>query len=203
MSDALTDIARDERRARNVNNFLRGLIDYLQGNLNEEEVIRRAKIASGGRHGYFSGPVDLVTGLDKELKQLKRGTQKTWAKALFRYRNSDIFFHILCHLSPWKLSKIVCVDYGMGFARVIRYPEDFLIKEGDINKAISEKDWITYDCDDYLVVFYSDNSRKVFWIGNSTGYQCKDNVYRWLERPRKRSEWTGSGTMEQREKYCR
>ncbi len=202
MSDAFSDAAKDEQRSKNVHSFLKALVFYLEGDLPAKEVVKRAEIASGGSRGFFSSPVDLVTDLEKELKQLKRGAEKTWAKTLFRYRDSIFFYH-LCTLSPWNLLEVACVDYGMGFARIKRYPDEARIGEGDINEIIIRKKWIIYDSDDYLVVIYSDNHHKVFWIGNSTGYKCRDGAFYSLKKPRRRNDWTGSGTEEQREKYCR
>jgi hypothetical protein len=202
MSDAFSDIVKDEQRSKNIHSFLKALVFYLEGDLPAKEVLKRAEIASGGSRGFFSSPVDFVTDLEKELKQLKRGTEKTWAKTLFRYRDSDLFFH-LCTLSPWSLLEVACVEYGMGFARITKYPERHWIGEEYINEIIYRKNWFIYDCDDYLIVFDSDNHHKVFWIGNSTGYKCKDGMFRSLKKPRRKNDWTGSGTEEQREKYCR
>lgn len=198
MSDALSDIAQDNRRAEAINEYLRGLVAYLKKELPVREVKKKAKIASGGSHGYFSGPVDLVSDLNETLRNLKNGDKEAWSKLLFRFWESCHFFE-LYSLSPWNGKTLIRVDYGINFVEVKSHPAGW-IAESVVNKTIQEKDWFIYDCDDYLVVLGESN--EAFWIGNETAYQCSDGCCRSLIKPRERKRWTGSGTMRQRAEFC-
>ncbi|MDP3052971.1 MAG: hypothetical protein Q8N22_03440 [bacterium] len=198
MSDAFSDIAQDQRRAEAINEYLRVLVAYLNKKLPVREVKKKAKIVSGGSSGYFSGPVDFISGLSETLRNLKNGDKETWAKLLFRFWESCYFFE-LYGLSPWNGKTLIRVDYGMHFVNVKSHPAGWIAEEV-INKIISEKDWLTYDGDDYLIVL--GEPREAFWVGNSTFFGCSDGRYGSLTKPRERKRWTGNGTMRQRAEFC-
>ncbi len=205
MSDAFTDIARDERRARLVDNYTRDLISYLEGNLSKKKLRERAKTASGGRHGYWSGPRDFITDFDKNLRSLKRGGKTTWGKLLLSFQNSH-YLGYLFTLSPWyKKASVVIIDYGFGFIcnyEVFARDDGMEVTIPEAEELIRAKDWIVRFCDKYLVAVSKTESR-VYWLGNTIGFGCSDGACYSLIRPRKKKDWTGWGTVEQRERYCK
>jgi len=201
MSDALSDIAKDSERARLITEYFNTLVEFASGRAGEQEVRDAASSASGGRHGYFSGPVDLESEIEEVIEGIKNRDKQIWAKVLwkaFGYYN----YRSLAKLSPFRDEVIVRVDYGVGFASYESYP-DSLLPKSIIDNAIKDKDWVTYDCDDYLVVFDGNEVDEVYWIRCGTYYGIETEgrmVHYSLKRPRLKSDWDGS--QESRRKYC-
>ena len=202
MGDASSHFAKDVRRADNIDNYLIGLIAYLQGKLSIKELEKRAKIASGGGYGYFSGPVDFITNFEEDMKKLKRGNKATWTKIIFNlWETSALPF--LYHLSPWE-NKIglVYVYYSSLLYKFGIFPSNLKMIIPEVEKLIIGKDWITYDWDKYLIVVLANRQSKIYWIGNGQSFSCGDAGLRSLKKPRKQKEWTAGGTIAQRKKFC-
>ena len=84
MSDALSDISRDQRRGNGYCKFFNLLADYLIKKDNDDGLLKKLiKVAKdtddiSGR-GYFSGPSSLANGLEDKIKLLKNGDKNEWA----------------------------------------------------------------------------------------------------------------------------
>lgn len=210
MSDALTDIARDNGRASDYHSYMKELLDFVSGKSSKENVRKKAEDASGGSYGYWSGPLNLTKDLDRLLEGLwfRNGNRQVWAELLYDVViDSESFlyweaphFH---DLSPFWDKILISVDYGCGFSFLKCLPAGYVSKSV-INGIIKDKDWITRDCDKYLVVLNSDGKTgDTYWIKNSTRYSIKkdgSDIYHNLKIPRLRSDWDDS--QRARKKYC-
>lgn len=91
MSDALTDIARDERRIEAIEAYLTALADWLE-NPDEERaaaVHQAATKADSIRRGYWYGPTNLSGGLEQRMAALKTGDKAAWDKLLWMIEDAD------------------------------------------------------------------------------------------------------------------
>jgi len=162
MSDALTDIASDAKKAREIGEYLEGVFLFLKGKLPVEEVKKRAKTASSGSYGYWTSPVDLVTGLDETLKKLKAGDKKTWARFLYAV-HSGYWVDEFYKLSPW-VGKVLIFVY---YEQITTLPKGW-VSEEIVTKIIekagfkSTDDWNRY-WQRFLIVL-DESSSEVFWI---------------------------------------
>ncbi|MBI2635231.1 MAG: hypothetical protein HYW79_01665 [Parcubacteria group bacterium] len=153
MSDALSDIARDEERSARFGFFLDKVIEYVK-NPSQDTL----KIAVGaveavdnvGR-GYFGGPTNLGNNMENHLNGLvsedKTIKETEWAKLLALSIKSQQFQKLKA-LSPFADKLVVFVDYGMGFVYImgLEFFKDL------IAKSIKSQGMKTYDCDDYLII---------------------------------------------------
>ncbi len=201
MGDAFTHLAKDQRREENINRYLRGLIALLENDLPIEELEKLAKKASGGGYGFFSGPVDFYSNdFGEEIKKLKSGNKKIWMKLIFKLWKTD-YLSYLHYLSPWKKDTLVYVDYGYGFLKTFdTSPDTGKVSVGEVEEMIRKKDWIINDCDKYLIII-SEEKQKVHWMENTRGFGFGGGMVKRLKRPRKKSEWTGDGTVEEKKKF--
>ena len=60
MSDAFTDMARDERRARNYHEYLESLFGYLTWKTSKEELIKQAEGVDAVPRGYWGDSTNLA-----------------------------------------------------------------------------------------------------------------------------------------------
>jgi len=75
MSDAMTDIARDEERGRLYENYLKALRAFLKNptKRNKKEVIEMAKQTDSVRGGYSSGETSLSKNIEAAISKLLKG----------------------------------------------------------------------------------------------------------------------------------
>ncbi len=195
-------VIMNEKRARPVNDYTGALISYLEGNLSKKKL--REKVEAVLWHGRCIGPVDFTTDFDKNLRSLKRGGKVAWGKLLLFYQNDYCRWHLFA-LSPWyKTETVVLIDYGLGFIHnhEIFSRDRFEITTSEAEELIVAKDWFIRNCDKYLVAV-SKTESKVYWLGNTIAFYCSDGAYYPLKRPRKRKDWAGWGTVEQRDRHCK
>lgn len=163
MSDALTDLARDERRLAARDSFEEGLITYLTepNETNWSEVIDRAKWTDGIPGGYWNSQTRLSEGIEELLEKLSSADRTAWAqllKGLMERRSTN--YKRMKVLSPFKDQLLVIVDYGMGFVNL----------KGDLDslflRIIDGQNLRTYDCDTYLVALPQpeENEAEVIWV---------------------------------------
>lgn len=83
MSDAFTDIARDERRAQNYTEYLETLFKYLTGTETEEGLIESSKQVDDVPRGFWNGRTELASEENlNQSKKLKAGDDEAWLKFL-------------------------------------------------------------------------------------------------------------------------
>lgn len=155
MSDALTDISRDEQRARNFARFLVALQNWLCDSSKKDykKVVEAAKSTDAVRRGYWGGETSISVNIEERLKKLKNGNKNEWAKVLSWIINGHWReFHELKKFSPFNDKLLFMVDYGSGFMDVHAEPDaPFKLSNWVINRIVASKNMKTYDCDDYLI----------------------------------------------------
>lgn len=159
MSDALTDISRDEQRAKNFSKYLSALKSYLtdSSRKNFTKVIEAAKSTDAVRSGYWGGQTSISVNIKERLKKLRNGNNTEWARTLSWLMSCLIkddwrHFWELKKLSPFSDKLLFMVDYGRGFMDVHAEPNaPFKLSNWVVNWIIASKNMKIYDADDYLV----------------------------------------------------
>lgn len=123
MSDALTDIARDQQRAEAHDVYLAALADWLEKPTRKRRaaLLAAADDCDNVRRGYFSGPTQLGPTVETTADKLKAGDAVKWAALLrplvkdgaHRY---DKTAKRLLALSPFAGKTLITVFQGCGFA---------------------------------------------------------------------------------------
>lgn len=144
MSDAFTDIARDEDRAANYLDYLTKVAEYLNNSTKEncERVKSAAQNTDSVKRGYWNGRTGLSSGLDELLERLKQGDKTEWARLLWTVEPYNSIYQELSNLSPFKGQVLLKVDYGVGFVDVGKEGLDGVIEGAGFKAG---------DCDDYII----------------------------------------------------
>lgn len=162
MSDALTDLARDERRAKLFNEYLKALKVFLEDQTaeNKAAVVIAAAATDQVRRGFNNGRTTLAKNVSDRIDLLAAGDKETWAKFLFSLDTTS-GTQIFKALSPFHGKCLLTVDYGCGFVSI----------GGDIGLLLDQliaigHQYKTYDADKYLVVMDPPNmtSAEVHWL---------------------------------------
>lgn len=161
MSDALTDIARDDRRAREYGSYVEALLDHLEDKVEIGPVIEAAKRTDEVPRGYWGGRTDISTSVEERIGKLRSGDEREWARLLDMLSRDGTWAHHRYHrakaLSPWKDRLLIHVDYGCGF-NTIHCP--------DLDAIVRRAGMKTYDADDYVVaVPVQAEEPTVLWTG--------------------------------------
>jgi len=93
MSDANTDIARDEERNKRIMAYIEVLRDYLASPAPEKRsaVIETARHLDDYKyHGYWTGPTTESSGIEERLDKLVEGDAEAWANFLKRFNEGPI-----------------------------------------------------------------------------------------------------------------
>lgn len=103
MSDALTDIARDQERYKRTMAYLSALKVFLKHPTPEKrlaviESVRRLDEYS--YHGYWTGPTQESVGIEQRLDKLVGGDSVEWRGFLERINDAYIFI-VFKALSPF------------------------------------------------------------------------------------------------------
>lgn len=162
MSDALTDIARDERRDKAIGEFVVELIGHLEKGTDIKRVVCAAKECDSVPRGYFGGQTQIAEGVVALIDKLKANDQKAWAKVLFEFtKPGTSMYRKLKSLSPFDGKLVAVVDYGCGFAHIYGDVQQFFDKV--IGETANMK---TYDADDYLIVMNEPKVKKkdIVWL---------------------------------------
>jgi hypothetical protein len=128
MSDALTDIARDETRSQQFEEFLHRVHDYLlkPHDLNRASAQEAAKAVDSIPRGYWGGQTDLYSGCGKFLDELIVPKPEAWGRLLLDAKSmSHDLYCLLQQISPWPDKKMQYLDFNWrnldnGFEGMIR-----------------------------------------------------------------------------------
>lgn len=91
MSDAHTDIARDEKRIQAIECYLDTLFDYLTANQTIDQLIAAAEKSDAIRRGYHSGRTNFTGEKHKELvDKLAASDQEAWRLFLSRIKDQNL-----------------------------------------------------------------------------------------------------------------
>lgn len=151
MSDALSDIATDERRTRNYDTLLENLLNYLKEPSDEshQQIVEAAKNTDSVGQGFWGGRTDFSNGLEERLQKLREGDKTVWAKTLVEVStNNNRMYPKFKQLSPFKDQVLLFIDYGCGHharAKILEFGED------EIAKKIQDENFMTHDCDKYIL----------------------------------------------------
>lgn len=150
MSDALTDTARDERRAEAFGKYLKAVEDYLlkPNGKNLNLIIKAAEKTDSIKRGYFGSQTSLGQDIKERMEKLKNNDKQEWAKFLSSIIDRSYCFSEFKKLSPFKDKLVLHAHYGYGWGPDIK---------GDVQKLVTriiakKKNWKTHDCDYYLVI---------------------------------------------------
>lgn len=165
MSDAFTDIARDEQRARNFACFLTALQNWLVDSSKEnyKKVIEAAKSTDAVRRGYWGGQTSISVNIKERLKKLKNGNKVEWAIVLSwiidgHWRE----FQELKKFSPFNEKLIFIVDYNEKLIFIVDYDGAFMNVHAEpaapfklsnwlVNRIIEAQNFKICDSDRYLI----------------------------------------------------
>ena len=165
MSDALTDMARDERRSRNYYSFLSSLADYLESKDGDQElfeqVVRTAKNTDAVKRGLWGGSTRISDGLVERVERLKQKDPKEWAVLLIEaYEHNYFSFERLKGISPFVGSLFTFIEIGSGYLRAKgELPKD-LDKYQIRDEVYNKKGRSIYNHSLYAVIFPNGNQGK-------------------------------------------
>lgn len=164
MSDALTDIGRDEERRRNFDEYLANVKKYLENQTAENlaKVLKTAEDTDSVRGGYWSGKTNLRKNAEASLAELLANDKKAWTKFLsMLLANEHPMFQELKAMSPFKGKMLIFVDYGCGFVHLKGELQSMLDTYIRQNKNLR-----IYDGDKYLVALPMPDLEKteVEWV---------------------------------------
>lgn len=125
MSDALTDIARDQRRSRGFAAFISSLLDFVKDPTENARVqaINLAKSCDDVPRGYWGGQTALANTAPELLGKLLTADKPAWGWLLLVSSQADIqAYQQLKMLSPWPTKEMAHVSYRTidGFASILR-----------------------------------------------------------------------------------
>ena len=88
MSDALTDLAKDNMRGEKLYKYFLKLIEYLKVPEEEKrlELINASDEVDSISGGYFISRTRIKERLEKQLNNLQEGNKEEWAKVLRQIR---------------------------------------------------------------------------------------------------------------------
>jgi hypothetical protein len=102
MSDALTDIARDERRAREFERFAELVLEHLRGKATVDAVKIAATDVDGVPRGYWGGQTSFADKVEVMLQKLRENDEATWLRWLRLINESWGLYDTTKEASPFK-----------------------------------------------------------------------------------------------------
>jgi len=177
MSDALTDIARDQRRAENLEKFLELLAKYIENPKRKTRVavLAAATATDEVRGGYWGASTDIVKDLEAKIALLLTGERTEWARILSLAERTHAYRRLKA-LSPFANDILIKADYGMDCLTFSAKEIDNLIYE-----IVRRRKLVAYDCDKYLIVLPGIDLKKTdaIWLDSGrrgvTGPRVKEN----------------------------
>lgn len=184
MSDAMTDIARDQARGALFQGFIEYLIKTIkkirtEGLQSETvtvmmgELEEKAKETDAVGTGYFGGRTNLAQNFKDWVSGLAENDSQVWARLLASMfpRKLDFVnprYTQLKRISPFNGKKMMLIDYGMGFVMV--YVDHKRRASVDYDRLIDERGWRTRDGDTYLLCISGSKSEgfqtEIIWLGS-------------------------------------
>lgn len=114
MSDALSDIARDERRAKELEKYLSALLDYLKNQIDENflKVKQAAENVDSVGRGYWRGSTNFAKTLKEDVEALLKGDKKEWINILMIVKDLSYYslFKKFLESSPFKDRILILVS---------------------------------------------------------------------------------------------
>lgn len=164
MSDAFTDMARDNERARNFDAYLKSVKEYLENPTTENlaKALEAAENMDSVRGGYWSGKTNLRKNAEASLAELRANDKKAWTKFLaMLLENEHPMLQEFKSMSPFKDKMLIFVDYGCGFVHLKGELQSMLDQYIRQNKNLR-----IYDGDKYLVALPMPDLEKteVEWV---------------------------------------
>lgn len=135
MSDALTDISRDQERTAATGTYLRTLLRSLKGEDCDSELSTAASACDGIRGGSQSRTNFAGESHVAMVAKLRTGDKNAWTIFLLSFRNSDLFEEFRS-VSPYKDRIALRVNYvnglpvidPLGLVQLLRKPSEALPK---------------------------------------------------------------------------
>lgn len=176
MSDALTDLARDQRREVAYGNFIEYVLEFLRKPtaVNRKKVVTTAEQCDDIPRGYWGSRTNLSKQLNETLESLLSGDRKTWVRLLRTVDNGTKIYNDLKSISPLNNEIFIGVKYGIGFVNLDK-PNEL---QNQIDNHLRNNDLCVYDADLYVIVLEPIKIKEVIWLGNG----CYDN-YASFETP--------------------
>jgi hypothetical protein len=118
MSDALTDIARDERRTNAAGDYIIAVLNHLQSSATPESasaVIASAQHCDDIPPGYWQGSTNFAASAETTLRGLEQADRLAWARTLSLASHLFIWGKTvskLLALSPWPDKSMVEVAFN-------------------------------------------------------------------------------------------
>src|SRR5437899_1246231 len=112
MSDAMTDIGRDQARSEAYERYLEALTDYLESPGDTKLLLLKglAEAVDSVKRGYWgSGNTKLASSLDETLYRLESKDRLGWGRFLLQLGPHNRFYKRLKKLSPYDGKIIVGV----------------------------------------------------------------------------------------------
>jgi len=151
MSDALSEITRDQQRANAFQAYLLSICEWSATGFSAEgraAVKEAANDTDLIRGGYWGSSTNLMERIDKRLDALAGGDPKQWAR-LLHAADDEWYLDIKARLraaSPFKDGVIAFADYGFGF---VRYSSAF---DQLLASAIEAKGGTTFNAETHMVI---------------------------------------------------
>ncbi len=173
MSDALSEIARDQDRENELQNFYLALTDYLENPSDGKlaDVKKSAENTDSVGGGYLGGGrTNILKNLERKMGELSNGDKTAWAKLLIgayarryegEFHEGEIYSR-LKKLSPYADKILLHVDYGIGFSNIKRTME---FQEA-VDDKIKSSGMKVLDADQYLLAFDKNDFEK--FIGRAS-----------------------------------
>jgi hypothetical protein len=162
MSDALTDIARDQWREEEYKEYLRFFIDYLEkpNKKKFKKLLEAAESTDSVPRGYWKGRTALADKLQSNIDLLNKRDAKAWATLMFKIK--DLFWtgHPLYQkvkkMSPWQGKIVMLMNCGSGrqteiSGELVEYFDDIVsgrgmcVDDGDVYLITMEPMPVTVD----------------------------------------------------------
>jgi hypothetical protein len=116
MSDALTDISRDEARSRAFSEYAAVLLDYVKDKATLKRVTEAAECVDGVPQGYWGSRTSFSEGAKDTAEKLKAGDPATWAQMIFNLKDSWSDWNLYAEykkLSPFdEKAQLLYVDFS-------------------------------------------------------------------------------------------
>jgi hypothetical protein len=135
VSDALTDIARDERREEYFCDYIEKILSFLEGRATQESVVEAARTCDVVPRGYWGGKTSLAVNTSKLLDEILANKKETWAWILHtsgeRHPCLSKTHKKLKALSPWPQKQMKHVSFGSFQGGLSEVLEPFMHEAGN------------------------------------------------------------------------
>lgn len=155
MSDALTDISRDQQRASAYHRYLVAIIHWVESGHGAEQrtaVKEAAEATDLVRGGYWGGGTNISGRIEERLTALETGDPQQWGRLMMEASdewNPEVKSRLQA-ASPWKDGALVFADYGIGFVHYQGALDRLIMK------AIEARGGTTFHGEKHLLILPAD-----------------------------------------------